>query len=137
MAARVAEKRPVPSLGIATDWKAPGEVEVASRHQSVAESEETADSSASWQEMVTTSVLFGTAGECFTEEMIGATLATRRVLAAPGVPPTAVEAPQFWPESTARSELRRSSEQPPLDCVIQDQPPRESRVRVAQSPSSA
>ena len=137
-AVSVAEYLPAPSPAIARLWKAPGVVVVASRQKSVAERPAEVTSTSS-QEIVTASVDFGTAGECFTFVMNGAVFATAMEFTAPGVPPPAAELPQFCPLPLSTRGLRSSRVRPPLfasDC--QSQPfHKSSRTRSAQSPSSA
>lgn len=123
---------------MASVWNSPGDEVEATRQWSVAVGGGAVVSSTIAQVIVIASVLVGTAGEWRTPAMTGAMLEARRVLTVPGVPPAVVEAPQFWPLVVARVGLRRSKERlVPSAGVSQDQPPRESRVRVAQSPSLA
>ena len=137
-APRVLAKRPLPSFVIARDWNGPGATVPASRQWRVAAISPTALSSASWQETVTTSLLFGTAGECFTRWMTGAMFGVSAEFGSPGVPPVLAERFQFWPLLTASLGFRRSTEHPAsLAALIHDQPPSGLRVLTAQSPSSA
>ena len=136
----MAENFPAPSPVIASDWKAPGALLVASRQKSVAARNCGAASSVRLQEIVTLSVDFGTAGVCFTPEMIGGTLAVSTEFAAPGVAPAAaVLGVQFCPLSLLTAGLRSSMDLPPLAAVlVQSQPLYTvSRTRTPQSPSLA
>ena len=88
------------------------------------------------------SVDFGIAGECFARTMSGATLELASEFAAPGVPPTALLAPQLAPASISSALLRSSNDLPvPSASQIHSQPRCEKesaeRARSAHSASLA
>ena len=89
--------------------------------------------------MITGSFERGTAGECFTSEIMGETFVVKAVFAAPGVPPLAlVEGFQFKPESLLKAGFWTSMDLP-LSAGVDHAHPSNwvSRMRSAQSPSLA
>src|SRR6266496_2504699 len=91
------------------------------------------------------SVERGTTGRCCAPMMSGAMFELRIELAAPGVPPTTLLGPQFWPYSFGIAALINSRDLPRPSCSAYQVHPRKLGKsafgnplrRTAQSPSSA